>query len=243
MGNGLFITGTDTGVGKTAVTAALAQYLQSTGSSIGVMKPIETGVSHDEAMSSDAHRLRNAIQSTQTLDSIRQYRFPDPVAPLAAANRQKQIINLLTIQAKYQRLEQQFEWVLVEGVGGLMVPLTKQEYVRDLIRLLKLPCLLVGQTTLGGINHLLLTLEALENWNIQVLAIIMNQCEAPIHQESRKIQMLSTMNHVRTVCKVPVFGPLVYEPECHRAWEEGIHRLQQQDSIQHLANLLMQRPT
>ena len=218
MRNGLFITGTGTGVGKTVITAALARYMQERGCDIGVMKPIETGSSQDEPPSSDAYRLRQASRSGQSLDSVCPYRFPDPIAPLAAAHRRGKTIDLFSIQTHYRRLQDQFEWVLVEGVGGLMVPLTKQETVRDLIQLLDLPCLVVGHATLGGVNHLLLTLEALENVHIQVLAIILIQCEASTNQDIQNLQMASTIDLARTLSKPPVLGPLRYVEAFNRDW-------------------------
>ena len=239
MGKGLFITGTDTGVGKTAITAALAQYLQARGKTVGVMKPIETGVNKDEIMSCDAYRLRQTGKPGQSLDSVWQYRFPDPIAPLAAANRQGEIIDLFTIQASYKKLENQYEWVLVEGVGGVMVPLTKLESVRDLIRLLNVPCLVVGQATLGGVNHLQLTLEALHTFDIQVLAVMMNQCRALTHRANEDLQVATTMELVQTLTTVPVFGPLLFEEKLKINWEEGINGLQHLDSIKQLADLLI----
>ena len=118
MNHGIFITGTDTGVGKTLVTAALALYLKKRGLAVGVMKPIETGVLPARAARSDAARLRSIIESEDTLGAICPYSFELPVAPLAAAQAEGQTINPDTIKKVYRLLSGRYDCVVVEGVGG-----------------------------------------------------------------------------------------------------------------------------
>ena len=147
---GVFITGTDTGVGKTVVVTALALAIQQKGLKVGVMKPIECGFHPSRLDTSDAERLRALIAPEQTLESVCMYQFIWPLAPLAAARMAGVIIDCSQIQSKFIELAQDYDLVLVEGVGGAMVPLSKNETVRDLMRILGLPSLLIGKTGLGN---------------------------------------------------------------------------------------------
>ena len=115
MNHGIFITGTDTGVGKTVVAAALALHLKKHGHSVGVMKPIETGVSQATENQSDATRLRSTIKSEEPLGAIRPYAFNLPVAPLTAAQAEGKSINLETIGKVYRLLSKQYDHLVVEG--------------------------------------------------------------------------------------------------------------------------------
>ena len=158
---GVFVTGTDTGVGKTLVTATLALGLMRLGRAVGVMKPIETGVSPFSVERSDAARLRAAIESEETLGAICPYQFEQPVAPLAAASAERRSIDPGVIRQVYRLLASRYDVVVVEGVGGVRVPITPKTDVADLIVTLKLPAIVVARTGLGGINHALLTIDAL----------------------------------------------------------------------------------
>ncbi len=129
MNHGIFITGTDTGVGKTLVTAALALHLKKRGLAVGVMKPIETGVLPARAAQSDAARLRSIIESEETLGAICPYSFELPVAPLAAAQHEERTINLDTIKKVYRLLSVRYDYMVVEGVGGVHVPVTRSANV------------------------------------------------------------------------------------------------------------------
>ncbi|GJL64649.1 MAG: ATP-dependent dethiobiotin synthetase BioD [Nitrospirales bacterium] len=241
MGIGIFITGTDTGVGKTAMTAALARCIHAQGLRVGLMKPIETGMNFADAACSDAHRLRTTIEPNQMFASVCQYHFPDPLAPLAAANRQARTIDFQSIQAAYGKLVEHYEYILMEGVGGVMVPLTKNRQVRDLIKLLQIPCIVVGRATLGAVNHLLLTLEALQAREIPVLAIVLNHDQSPDQSGVKALQIQSTVEVIRTLSSVPVYGPIVFEKTFSAGWQKGINSLQQETSIQKLAQFITQK--
>ncbi|WP_447968181.1 dethiobiotin synthase [Nitrospira sp. M1] len=242
MSTGIFITGTDTGVGKTAITAALAGCIRAQGLSVGVMKPIETGVDQADAEFSDAHRLKRAIDSEQSFETVCQYQFPEPIAPLAAANRKNQTIDFQSIQSAYTTLSSDYEWVFVEGVGGIMVPLTPEMRVRDLVIALQLPCIIVSRTSLGAINHLLLTLDALQNSTIHILAIVLNDCRPPDHSDTAHLQKTSTIESIRELCHPPVFGPFPYEYAFSTDWQNGVGTLQHHPFMQELAHLITRRP-
>ena len=121
--SGCFITGTDTGVGKTVIATALVRCLKENGISVGVMKPVETGVAHGETDGSDAARLRNAAGIADSPDVVSPYRLQAPLAPLAAARLEGITIEMERIVSAYERLSVRYPCIVVEGVGGVMVPL------------------------------------------------------------------------------------------------------------------------
>lgn len=205
MNHGIFITGTDTGVGKTLVTAALALHLKKRGLSVGVMKPIETGVSPAKENQSDAARLRSTIGSEETLGAICPYPFELPVAPLTAAQTEGRTINPETIRKVYRLLSNRYDHLVVEGVGGVLVPITANGTVTDLIKQLRLPVVVVGRSGLGGINHALLTIEALQGRKIAVVAIVLNQTQS-VRSRISRIQERSTLDLLRKQAGVPVLG-------------------------------------
>lgn len=171
---GLFLTGTDTGVGKTMVSAALAYLLNQRGVSVGVAKPFESGVSDPNNLGEDGHLLRWASGCRDGVDSITPYRMFEPLAPAFAARREgididwKHVID--TIRDGHRRCDFQ----LVEGAGGLLVPLAGTRLVADMAKELALPLLIVARAGLGTINHTLLTLESARTRGLKVAGWIIN---------------------------------------------------------------------
>lgn len=233
---GCFITGTDTGIGKTVITAALAVRLKQRGLRVAVMKPVETGCSKARELGSDAERLRTVIAAAHSIDLISPYRFPLPLAPLAAARAAGVIIEVDPIAAALHRLGLDQDFILVEGIGGLMVPLSEKMDVRDLIASLRLPALVVGRAALGGVNHALLTIEALRQRAIPMVGIVLNQLVSePNHEQTQ-----STVDLIRERSGVSVFGPLPYESECRLDWTVGVRKMAQHPAIHSLAEWLVQ---
>jgi dethiobiotin synthetase len=233
--HGCFITGTDTGVGKTVVTAALALCLKQRGLRVAVMKPIETGYSNDGTRGSDAERLRTVIAATASIDLISPYRFTLPLAPLAAARAAGVTIEIDPIAVACRNLAHDDEFVLVEGVGGLMVPLSEKMDVRELITSLGLPALVVGRAALGGVNHALLTIDALRQRAVPVVGIVLNQLlSEPNHEQTQ-----STVELIRERSGIPVFGPLPYESECRLNWTAGVNKIAHDPAIHSLAEWLV----
>jgi dethiobiotin synthetase len=234
--HGCFITGTDTAVGKTVVTAALALCLKQRGLRVAVMKPIETGCSKENPFDSDAERLRAAIGTDLALEFVSPYRFSAPLAPLDAARADGVTIAIARIASAFYTVANDHDFVLVEGVGGLMVPLSDTMDVRDLIASLRLPALVVGRTALGGINHALLTIEALRQRRVPVVGMLLTQLFPGPH--TRQIE--STVNLIRERSGVPVFGPLPYESACALDWMAGVKTISQDRAIHSLAERLVQ---
>jgi dethiobiotin synthetase len=242
MGIGVFLTGTDTGVGKTAVTAALARQFYRRGVSVGVMKPVETGVAGNAPEQSDAFHLATAAATHDDMELIAPFRFQQPVAPLAAARNASQTIDQSTIVRSYQAIAHRHHITLVEGVGGLLVPIGDRWDVRDLIVELKLPVIVVGRSALGGINHARLTMEALHSRDIRIIALMLNQIP-PITSALERDQTEATCRLLRNLLSEPVLGPLSYVEGMADNWPQSVDRLADDPAISALAELISGMPS
>jgi dethiobiotin synthetase len=235
---GVFITGTDTGVGKTVVTAALAVALRTHGYAVGVMKPIETGVFSSANAESDATRLRTAAGSSDALSEVRPYAFRLPLAPVEAARLNERRITLSGLTRAIHRLQSRHKILVMEGVGGVYVPVTSSFNMADLIYRMKYDAIVVGRAGLGGINHALLTLEALRTRNIRVLALTLNQ-SVPAQTATARAQERSTMKVLRQQAGVPVVGPLPYRVGLEQNFQNEVRRLSKTTAITKLMRLVL----
>jgi dethiobiotin synthetase len=238
MKYGVFVTGTDTGVGKTLVTASLASAFVKSGYNVGVMKPIETGLPSPTDAGSDTGRLRTAARSRDAIAEIRPYGFRQPLAPLEAARLAKRRVALPTIMRAFRTVRARHEVLLVEGVGGLYVPITSSLSVLDLIDQMKMSSLLVGRAGLGGINHALLALAALRRKKVSVLALVLNRT-SPVTTRTAQAQERSTVRLLRQYARVPVVGPLPYHSALERNWEQGLATFVDTKEITTLARLVL----
>ena len=180
MLKGIFITGTDTGVGKTYVAAGISAALRSRGIDVGVMKPAETGcrVRAGKLVPSDALNLIKAAESRDALSLVNPYRFRNPLAPLTAAEFEGKKISEDKILSAYYTLSRRHEFMIVEGAGGIMVPLSEKYLYLDLAAALGLPVLIVARPGLGTINHTLLTIAVLQERGITVSGIVINYADS-----------------------------------------------------------------
>jgi len=201
---GLFITGTDTGVGKTIVAASLVASLRHSGFDIGVMKPIETGFS---LRSSDAVFLKKIAAVKDSLDSICPYRLKHPLSPFTAAKMENVSIGFERIARAYGELLQNHQALLVEGAGGLLVPITREKMMADLALYLKLPVLIVSRTGLGTINHTLLSVEAARKRGVEVAGVIFNHLGP-----RRGLAEKTNPSVIRHFLDVPILGEIPYAP-------------------------------
>lgn len=177
MGQAIFVTGTDTGVGKTFFTCGLARWLKSYGYSVGVMKPVETGcVVRDGALyPEDGWRLKEASGCAETIERICPYRLPDPLAPSIAAERAGVRMDIDRMLTALEEIKGAHEITLIEGAGGLMVPLAASYTFADFARVAKLPVIVVAANKLGVINHLLLSLEHASCKGLTLLGYVLNR--------------------------------------------------------------------
>lgn len=197
----LFVTATDTGVGKTETSSALLSLLADEGLAPAPFKPYESGCA-DLAAPADALALRRAARSEDPLELICPHRFAEPLAPGVAAERlgtEPDFRRTLSAFASFRQRS-----VVAEGAGGLFVPLDSKRDVIDLIARLKLPVLLVARAGLGTLNHTGLSLEALARRRIPVLAVLLSQgtADADLSTEDNA-RLISERHRVRVLGPVP----------------------------------------
>lgn len=181
---GIFVCGTDTGVGKTTVCRLLKRYLREMGFKAVKQKWIETGTNK---------------KSSDTLP----YVFKYPSSPHLAARLEDKKINAGKIIRSFRRLEKRFDFVVVEGTGGVLVPYSNKGLIIDIVRKLELPVLIVAQNKLGAINHTLLTIEALKKRKIMILGVVFNNLG-----RERKIIIKDNPLIIKMLTKERFFGIL-----------------------------------
>jgi dethiobiotin synthetase len=202
MANGIFITGTDTGVGKTIVAATLALLLRMKGVNAGVMKPVTSGCREENGklVSDDAMLLCQAAGMPCNED-VTPYLLREPLAPAEAAKIDGVRIDLAHIRTSYQRLAAAHDYMIVEGAGGLMVPLAGGLLMADLAQGLELPLLVVARPNLGTINHTALTCFAAQQMGLSVAGVIINN-----FPESPDLAEQGAAHQIGSLCGAPVLG-------------------------------------
>lgn len=214
-GRGIFITGTDTGIGKTTVGTSLVAAMVSSGVSVFTLKPIETGCSlspDGSLFPADAMLLRQASSFPEVpLNEVIQYRFAEPLAPAVAAERATSSIHLADCISSVHQAQTKADWVVIEGAGGLLVPFAQGPLntyltVADVIAELKFPVLVVARATLGTLNHTLLTVNELARRKITCLGVILNQTvdKAGVEIEDNA-RVLKTFG-VQVLAEIPYFS-------------------------------------
>jgi dethiobiotin synthetase len=193
--NGVFVTGTDTNVGKTYVACALARRAHARGHKVFAFKPVETGCAATAGgyLGADQERLAIAAGDWQTGPLRGLYRFPLPAAPLVAAQQAGSAIDLDLVErtAREGTAQNGATWLVVEGAGGWRVPITPEADMSTLARRLRLPVVVVARAGLGTINHSLLTLEAVERDGLSVAALVLSRhaTDDPAVAESNLVQI------------------------------------------------------
>jgi len=176
----LFITGTDTGVGKTVLTSLLARHLRERGVSVAALKPICSGGR------ADARMLHSSLDGALTLDDINPWYFCAPLVPLLAARRERRRVELANVLAHVRKIQRRFDVVLVEGAGGLLSSLGEDFDARDLIVSLRAVPIIVSSNRLGVVNHVLLTVEALPR--------VISRCAPVVLMSPRRPDLASRTN-------------------------------------------------
>jgi len=212
--NTLFITGTDTSVGKTFVCARLLEFLRGKGIQAGYQKWVATGV-EGEIPDDLALCLKTANIPIDSELTARQtpYRFKYPASPHLAAELEGEAINPEIITENYKTLALQYQWLIVEGVGGILVPLRRDLLLVDLLERLKPKTLVVARSGLGTLNHTLLTIEALRHRHIPIFGIIFSDSAAA--DDERLVK--DNMKTLEEMGRVTVFGRLKREPNAENA--------------------------
>jgi len=196
---GIFITGTDTDVGKTVATFVFGVLLQKQNVNVGVMKPVQCA-------GEDAQFLKTKLNLSDPLKTINPYFAPEPLSPNIAFARQKRPIHIKNIKSIYKQLTMQHDIVLVEGAGGLMVPLKKDYFMVDLIKDLDLDVIIVARLGLGTINHTLLTVRQVREAGLNVRGVVFNESR----KKKNGIPELTNPEIIRKYGKVKILGTIPY---------------------------------
>jgi len=213
MVKGFFITGTDTGVGKTIITAALIKAAHILGFSACGMKPIETGCRRTEnkegnnsLIPSDGTFLREITGTGESIDLITPIRFENPLAPLPASEIEDKPIDLDKIKTAYKELSNRYDVIIAEGIGGLLVPILRDYFVVDLARDFGLPLIIVSRPGIGAINHTMLSVRYAIKEGLTVAGIIINYCQPP----EGTLAEDTNPEIIRRLSPVPVIGTFPY---------------------------------
>lgn len=201
---GLFITGTDTHVGKTYVTALIAKQLVAAGTRVGVYKPAASGCVGDET--DDAFLLWHAAGRPATIDAVCPQRFVAPLAPHLAARAEGKEVDVELLRAGLDFWRDRSDLILIEGIGGLMSPVSDDEYVADLAHDFGFPLVIVAPNTLGVINQTLQTLITAATFRdgLEVAGIVLNR--SPNSADPNDPSIHSNATELATRCVPPILA-------------------------------------
>ena len=205
MASGLFITGTDTGIGKTYVSTLLINYFIARGERVIGMKPIASGAQSikGQLRNDDAVTLMQASNVSADYALVNPYCFAPPIAPHIAAQQTQTTISLEHIMHCYSALQAQSDRVIVEGVGGWLVPINEQQTAADIALQLQLPVIMVVGIKLGCLNHALLTEQAIQAQGGHLLGWIANQIDPDMPGYVENISTLETRLNVPLLARIP----------------------------------------
>ena len=172
----LFVTGTDTDVGKTCVTASIVNYLSKMDVDVGVMKPFASGYkANTDSVSEDVEILMKYSSVNDPVNLINPYYFEIPTSPYDACKQLNLEIDMSKVINSYNKLSSIHDVVIVEGIGGIMTPLTKNYFLSDLISDLHLNSIIVAGSKIGSVNHIMLTYEHAKRKNLKLNGFVINQ--------------------------------------------------------------------
>jgi dethiobiotin synthetase len=196
----IFITGTDTSVGKTVLTTLLVQFLRERGVNAAALKPICSGAR------GDAQKIFAAMNGALTIDEINPWHFHAPIAPLLAARRKNNSVKLPQMLAQIRAMQKRFDVLLVEGAGGLLSPLGENFNSRDLILALRTTPIVVAQNSLGAVNQVLLALEALPKYLRTKARVVLVSPEKADASTSTNGKLLAEFFDTRKILILPWLG-------------------------------------
>ncbi|NWK06216.1 dethiobiotin synthase [Marine Group I thaumarchaeote] len=200
----LFVTATDTDIGKTFVCAGLAYALKKSGIDVGIMKPFACGVKQKIGFSSnDLTILTNAAMVDDAEDIINPFFFPIPASPYTAAKNLGVKIDVEHVMECFRKLDQIHDIVLVEGIGGIMTPILKEYAIIDLIKDLMANTIIVTSSKIGTVNHTVLTCNMCKNMNIPIKGLIINNFDSTGYPIPELERDLSALTDLPVLCSLP----------------------------------------
>jgi len=201
----LFITGTDTDVGKTYVTAGLAVTLRKMGIDVGIMKPFAAGTPQKNGFKSeDIEILSRAAQVSDPEDLVNPQFFKMAASPYTASKSLKVKVKVKSVLSNFKKLSKLHSMLLVEGMGGIMTPILKNYFVTDLIKDMKLPAVIVTRTRIGTVNHTIMTCKMCEKYKIPIKGIIINNFDS----DGYTVKTLK--RDLQSLTGVPILGTIPF---------------------------------
>lgn len=204
MAKGIFIIGTDTDVGKTFVTAGINYILRRNNYKAISFKPVQSGGIENEGkiISGDIKFIKDIFTIDESYENMNTYCFKEPVSPHLASKIENVCIDKNKILNAYRNLNEKYEYIVVEGAGGIVVPLIENEYfVYDLVKDLKLSCLIVCSSKVGTINHTALTCEFAKSKGIEIKGIIVNKYNNNFYEEDN-IKTIENITKLKVIAKI-----------------------------------------
>jgi len=205
----LFITGTDTDVGKTYITSGLAITLRKMGITVGVMKPFAAGVAQKKGYKSeDVEILSKSAQIHDPENLVNPQFFPISASPYTAWKKLKTKPKIPMVLSSFKKLSQSHEIMLVEGMGGILTPILKDYYVTNLIKDMKIPAIIVIRSKIGTVNHTLMTVKMCEKYKIPIKGIIINNFDDDGYQIKQLKKDLEDLTGVKVLGSIPFISDL-----------------------------------
>jgi dethiobiotin synthetase len=199
----LFITGTDTDVGKTYITAGLAVTLRKMGVDVGIMKPFAAGIPQKKGFKSeDVEILSKSAQVSDPENLMNPQFFKMAASPYTASKSLKVKVNVNSVISSFKKLSKLHSMLLVEGMGGIMTPILKNYFATDLIKDMKLPAVIVTRSKVGTVNHTIMTCKMCEKYNIPIRGIIINNFDSggyPVKTLKRDLESLTGIPILGTI--------------------------------------------
>lgn len=197
---GFFVTGTDTDVGKTIVSSGLAAVLKEKNVDVGVFKPLLSGIAREDP-ASDTSLLKQLSQTSLSYEEITPFEFKEPLAPYVAGKLEGKIVGIEEVLSHWEKIREKHEFFIVEGAGGISVPLGEGFLVSDLILALQLPIVIVARPNLGTFNHIFLTVQYAKSLGLSIAGIVINGIS-----DDPDIAEKTNPELIEEFCQVPILG-------------------------------------
>jgi dethiobiotin synthetase len=224
---GVFVTATNTGVGKTTVAAGLVGFLKQQGIDVGVMKPVATGAIECDSgklISQDAEMLVKFSGSTDPWQWINPYCLATAVTPSLAARIEGVSIDFAKLKSIQDDILKRHDFIVVEGAGGALSPVFENLVVADLIKALELPAVIVSRSSLGTINHTLMTYECLSLRQIQVLGFFLNRFPRnPNLAEGTNAEIIVSVGGLAHLGSISEMGDIFSQQDVVETFTQGVH--------------------
>jgi dethiobiotin synthetase len=225
MNLGMFVTGTDTGVGKTQVAAGLAAIInQKIKGTVQLWKPVQTGTQLGDH-EADSYRLASLSGLGQEEQDVVSYTYPDPLAPWMAARRIGKPLDYNALVEEGRRKQKEADFLMIEGAGGLAVPLTESRLIADLAADMKLPILIVARPGLGTVNHTILTAAYARQAGLDVVGIVLNGYQTEgIQQMKENVEMIEAFFGEKVLGCLPWLSIKQNASSLQQAWTAMIEQ-------------------